>query len=156
MLYWLYCADVLHMHGPLANTTHNHSLIIFLLDISKSAISSLPCILHTAKDLLSQNLWVDQAQKTKTQQCKQHNTDLYKFVSTYTSGPWCICIDQTTSTHADIPYVILLCTGYPLLSIMSLGISLTYHSAVWGYPLQLIMLLGISLMCYCSAWGYPL
>jgi hypothetical protein len=44
----------------------------------------------------------------------------------------------------DIPHVLLLC------------IIPCSQSCHWGYPLQSIMLLGISLMCHCSAWGYPL
>jgi hypothetical protein len=161
MLYWLYRADVLHMHGPLANTTHNHSLIIFLLDISKSAISSLHWLVYCNAATPQKTCFLKISELAKHHKLEHSSassmiqTCINLFLHMLVAPNSYTMIRQQvplwispTVNHVtgDIPYVLFSC----------LGISLTSYCSVWGYPLQSIILLGISLMCYCSAQGYPL
>jgi hypothetical protein len=169
------------MHGPLANTTHNHSLIIFLLDISKSATSSLHWLVYCNAATPQKTCFLKISELAKHHKLEHSsassiiqtciNLFLHMLVApnSYTMIRQQVLLGISPTVNyvtGDIPYVLFSCLGisltsycsvwgYPLQSIILLGISLTSY-CLQGYPLQSIILLGISLMCYCSAQGYPL
>jgi hypothetical protein len=168
MLYWHCCANVLHMHGPLANTTHNHSLIIFLLDISKSATSSLHWLVYCNAATPQKTCFLKISELAKHHKLEHSsassiiqtciNLFLHMLVApnSYTMIRQQVPLGISPTVNyvtGDIPYVLFSC----------LGISLTSYCSVWGYPLQI--LLGISLCAialhrdiYSQSyhWGYIL
>jgi hypothetical protein len=170
MLYWHCCANVLHMHGPLANTTHNHSLIIFLLDISKSATSSLHWLVYCNAATPQKTCFLKISELAKHHKLEHSsassiiqtciNLFLHMLVApnSYTMIRQQVPLGiSPTVNHiiGDIPYVLSLCTGIspivnhiigdiPHILLLCTGISPTVNHVIGDIPHVLLLCMGIS------------